>query len=391
MSAERELTAQNAQATQKRQKRAIRLGRMDLPFFIIVIILMTFGLVMMFSASYAWGYYESGDSFIYVRKQLLLAALGIVAMLVISVIDFNHLRRPIVVFGLFGMSIALLAMVLVLPSSGAKRWIDFGFVNFQPSEVAKLAIIILFAYLISVNQHRIKEFKYGVVPFLAALGLVAALVIAEPHLSGTIIICAIGIVMMFVGGVRMKHIMGIALVGIIALVLAVLALMYFKGTGYFMERIKGFVDPMSDPTDTTWQTYQSLITIGSGGVLGLGLGNSMQKYRFLPESHNDFVFAIVCEELGFVGAMLIIILFALFIFRGFYIASKAPNKFSMMVVVGITVQIGLQALLNIAVVTNSVPNTGISLPFFSYGGTALLMQLAEVGIVLNISRQSNLE
>lgn len=391
MSAERELTAQNAQATQNRKRGAIRIGRMDLPFFIIVIILMTFGLVMMFSASYAWGYYESGDSFIYVRKQLLLAALGIVAMLVISVIDFNHLRRPIVVFGLFGMSIALLAMVLVLPSSGAKRWIDFGFVNFQPSEVAKLAIIILFAYLISVNQHRIKEFKYGVVPFLAALGLVAALVIAEPHLSGTIIICAIGIVMMFVGGVRMKHIMGIALVGIIALVLAVLALMYFKGTGYFMERIKGFVDPMSDPTDTTWQTYQSLITIGSGGVLGLGLGNSMQKYRFLPESHNDFVFAIVCEELGFVGAMLIIILFALFIFRGFYIASKAPNKFSMMVVVGITVQIGLQALLNIAVVTNSVPNTGISLPFFSYGGTALLMQLAEVGIVLNISRQSNLE
>lgn len=370
-----------------------QLAGMDLPFFIIIMILMTFGLVMMFSASYAWGLYEAGDSFLYIRKQLILAAIGVAGMLVISMIDYRIYMKKFIVFGLFITSLAMLIYVGFFGPviKGARRWIVFGPINFQPSEVMKLAIILLFSYIISVNYTKLNKFSYGIVPFMAVLGTVAGLMMVQPHLSGTIIICSIGIIMMFVGGSNIKHLMGIGVVGIIGLVVAVIVLIQVAGIGYFQVRIEGFLDPMSDVKDATFQTYQSLVTIGSGGIFGLGLGNSMQKFRYLPESHNDFVFSIVCEELGFIGAMLIIILFSLFIFRGFYIASKSPDKFGMMLAVGLTVQIGLQALLNIAVVTNSIPNTGVSLPFFSYGGTALMMQLFQMGIMLNISRHAALD
>jgi len=370
-----------------------QLAGMDLPFFIIIMILMTFGLVMMFSASYAWGLYEAGDSFLYIRKQLILASIGVAGMLVISMIDYRIYMKKFIVFGLFITSLAMLIYVGFFGPviKGARRWIVFGPINFQPSEVMKLAIILLFSYIISVNYTKLNKFSYGIVPFMAVLGTVAGLMMVQPHLSGTIIICSIGIIMMFVGGSNIKHLMGIGVVGIIGLVVAVIVLIQVAGIGYFQVRIEGFLDPMSDVKDATFQTYQSLVTIGSGGIFGLGLGNSMQKFRYLPESHNDFVFSIVCEELGFIGAMLIIILFSLFIFRGFYIASKSPDKFGMMLAVGLTVQIGLQALLNIAVVTNSIPNTGVSLPFFSYGGTALMMQLFQMGIMLNISRHAALD
>ena len=370
-----------------------QLAGMDLPFFIIIMILMTFGLVMMFSASYAWGLYEAGDSFIYIRKQLILAAIGVAGMLVISMIDYRIYMKKFIVFGLFIISLAMLIYVGFFGPiiNGARRWIVLGPINFQPSEVMKLSIILLFYYIISVNYTKLNKFSYGIVPFMAVLGTVAGLMMVQPHLSGTIIICSIGIIMMFVGGSNIKHLTGIGVVGVIGLVVAVIVLIQVSGIGYFQDRIEGFLDPMSDVKDSTFQTYQSLVTIGSGGIFGLGLGNSMQKFRYLPESHNDFVFSIVCEELGFIGAMLIIILFSLFIFRGFYIASKSPDKFGMMLAVGLTVQIGLQALLNIAVVTNSIPNTGVSLPFFSYGGTALMMQLFQMGIMLNISRHAALD
>jgi len=198
----------------------------------------------------------------------------------------------------------------------------------------------------------------------------------------------IGIVLIFVGGAKIWHLVVTGLVGATGL----MGFLYIRslnggGGSTFTNRIQAWIDPFNSPIDT-WQTKQSLIAIGSGGIFGLGLGNSRQKYLYLPESHNDFIFPIICEELGFIGGMLVIFLFIAFIFRGFYIASKAPDKFGMLVCVGITFQIGLQAILNIAVATNAMPNTGISLPFFSYGGTALMMQLAEVGIILNISRQS---
>lgn len=225
-------------------------------------------------------------------------------------------------------------------------------------------------------------------PFLVCLLVSCGLTLMQPHLSGTIIIFLIGIVMMFVGNCRVRHILLMCLAFIALAVVGLMALKTFFGYDYFGDRILSWRDPEADITNKTFQTYQSLVTIGSGGLFGLGLGNSRQKYSYLPASHNDFIFSVICEELGFVGAMLVILLFIIFVFRGFYIASKARDRFGMMLAVGITSQIGIQALMNIAVVTNSMPNTGISLPFFSYGGTALMMQLAEIGVVLNISRKA---
>ena len=369
-----------------------RWGSMDLEFFIIIMCLMTFGLVMMFSASYSWGYY-AGDSLVYIRKQLFFTALGVLGMLGISMIDYHALRKRWVTFGLFGIAFLMLIMVLIIGTTinGAQRWLYIGPVNFQPSEVMKFAMIVLFSFIISANYKKMKEFQFGIVPFVVVMGVIALLMLMQPHLSGTVIMCAIGVAMMFVGGAKKKHLLLLALVGVILLALVVLVLIQAKGMGYFVTRFESWLDPNSDPQGDTYQTRQSLITIGSGGLFGLGLGNSRQKFRYLPESHNDFVFSIVCEELGFVGAMVVIILFVLFIMRGFKIATTAKDKFGMMLATGITIQIGLQALLNIAVVTNSIPNTGISLPFFSYGGTALVMQLCEMGIMLNISKQGTVE
>ena len=237
-----------------------------------------------------------------------------------------------------------------------------------------------------------QKFSVGILPFGILLGIVVVLLMLQPHLSCTILICAIGVCLMFVGGVRWKHIFILCLLGVGALALIV----YMKTQGedgftYFQTRFQSWLDPFSDEKGGTWQTCQSLVAIGSGGLFGLGLGGSRQKFMYLPESQNDFVFSIVCEELGFIGAVTIILLFVLLIIRGFYIASKAKDRFGMLITIGITVQIGIQAFLNIAVVSNLIPNTGISLPFFSYGGTALIMQLAEMGIILNVSRQSSIE
>lgn len=368
-------------------------GTMDLPFFIIVLVLLMLGIVMMFSASYAWAIHENNDGLTYVRKQLALAGVGIVGMLIVSRIDYHILKKPFIAYGLFGVSLIMLMLVLIIGAGEGdiQRWIYIGNFQFQPSEIMKAALIILFAYMISANYSRMKSFRYGMMPFLAVLGTVALLMMMQPHLSGTILICLIGFVMIYVGGAKISHLVATGVVGIAGLAAAVIYMSQVKGMDYLTKRITAWIDPFSMTGDEVWQTQQSLIAIGSGGMFGMGLGNSRQKYLYLPESKNDFVFAIVCEELGFIGAAIVILLFALFIFRGFYISAKSPDKFGMMLAVGLTAQIGLQALLNIAVVTNTIPNTGISLPFFSYGGTALTMQLVEMGVILNISRQAALD
>ena len=381
--------------TSKGYKEKIVAGSMDVPFFLIVMILLVMGIVMMFSASYATSIYRDTGGLFFVKRQVAFACVGLAGMLVISHIDYHILRKTWIAYGLFGFATLLLIMVLVLPNRRGddfKRWIYIGDIfSFQPSEIMKLALIVLFAYIISVNYSRMKEFKYGILPFGLILGMVAILMILEKHLSGTLILGAIGVVMIFVGGARIKHFVTMCLIGGGGLLASVIYLVTTNQFDHVSSRILSWQDPFAATATDTWQTQQSLIAIGSGGIFGLGLGNSRQKYLYLPASENDFVFAIVCEELGFIGAMMVIMLFALFIFRGFYIASKAPDKFGMMLVVGLTVQIGLQALLNIAVVTNTIPNTGISLPFFSYGGTALTMQLLQMGIILNVSRQAMLE
>ena len=368
-----------------KQKRATakRLPHMDATFLIIILVLLTFGLIMLFSASYAYAYYQYGDSLYFIKRQAIFAVMGIAGMLFVSCINYHVLLKFVPWF--FGGGLLLLVVVLFMPEQkGARRWINLGFTTFQPSEIMKFALVLLFAYLIMKNYDKVGTFRYGVLPFMIPLGIVCVLMILEPHLSGTILIVSIALVMMFVGGVKYRYYVALLIIAALGVLLVIL----YGGIGYVEARLASWLDPFSDPQGDTYQTVQSLLAIGSGGFTGLGLGNSRQKYLYLPEPQNDFIFSIVCEELGFIGAVVLVTLFALFVVRGFIIASRAPDKFGSMLAVGLTAQIGIQVIVNIAVVTNTVPNTGISLPFFSYGGTALLMQLLQMGVVLNISRHS---
>ena len=358
----------------------------DIPFLVILLLLLAVGLVCLYSASYAYAYkWEDGDSYFYIRRQVIFALAGLVIMLVASL--FNYEKWHLFAIPLLVVSVILLVVVLFLPSeTGVHRWIRFAGQQFQPSEIAKFALILLFAHLISLNHKRMKTFTAGFLPFILVLGLVCGLVFLEPHLSGTILLLAIGLIMMYVGGSNKLYLAGLVVAGA-----AVVFLMVFVG-GYEQDRIAVWQDPLgvnkADPGGDAWQTVQSLYAIGSGGLMGQGLGNSRQKHLFLPEPHNDFIFSVICEELGLVGAVLVIALFGLLVWRGFVIGMKAKDKFGSMLAIGLTAQVGVQTLLNMAVVTNTVPNTGISLPFFSYGGTSLIMLLAQMGVVLAVSRQS---
>jgi cell division protein FtsW len=383
--------AEKKEISKKSKKKQLLRGGFDLPFFILVMILLMFGLVMMFSASYVNAYYNFHDSYYYIKKQIFFALVGIIVMYIVSKVDYHLLHKfvwPIVV-----ITYALLVVVLFLPKiAHVKRWIVIGPINIQPSEIAKFAIAMLFAHLISLyaskSSNKMKTFRYGVLPFILVLASISGLMLLEPHLSGTILILGIGFTLMFVGGTSLKWFAaGGALAGS-ALFVMVIGTTFIS---YAKSRLTNWLDPFSDPLVGGWQTIQSLYAIGSGGIMGLGLGNSRQKYLYIPESQNDFVFPIVCEELGLVGAVIVIILFALLVWRGYVIAMRAPDKFGSLLAVGLITQVGLQAMLNIAVTTNTVPNTGISLPFFSSGGSSLMMLLFEMGIIMSISRFSSVE
>ena len=363
--------------------------RFDTAFLIIILILLAYGVIMVFSASYPAALQKTGNSLHFISQHVLYVAVGIAAMLLISRIDYRLYRR--FAYIIFGIALILLILVAI-PGVGrvlnnARRWIYIGPIGFQPSEIMKFAVIVLFSHLIAHYQSRMNTFKQGVLPFAAVLLVIAVLMMLEPHLSGTILIFGIGCIMMYIGGTKLRYFLAVGglSVGAIAGIVA------FKGVSYITERLQFWLNPFADINDKTWQTVQSLVAIGSGGLLGRGIGASRQKYLYLPEPYNDFIFAIICEELGLIGALFVIVLFVLFAVRGFSIASKAPDRFGFMLATGITVQICLQAALNIAVVTNTIPNTGISLPFFSYGGTAIMMQLGEMGILLNISRHAFME
>ncbi len=371
----------------KREKRTNR-GKMDITFLAIVLILLTIGLVMLFSASYAYSLEYYGNSYKFITRQLVLGAAGVAAMLICSKIDYHFWRKFAWAFYL--VVLAILVLLLILPpmveGMDVKRWLVIGPVNFQPSELAKLAVILLFSSLIAANYKQIKNFGFLII-LLAILGVTCGLIVMEPHLSATVLVFGIGVVLLIVGGLPKRYILG----GLGAGVLGVVALIASGAISYGSDRIKYWLDPWADPTDKGFQTIQSLLAIGSGNIMGRGIGQSRQKHLWVPEPHNDFIFSIVCEELGLVGAVVIIILFCLLVWRGFTIAMHAPDKFGSLMAVGLTFQVGLQAMLNIWVVTNTIPNTGISLPFFSYGGTSLFILLAEMGIVLSISRSANID
>ena len=381
-------------------------GPVDLPFLMLLMLLVGIGLIMMFSASYASAYYDpdvGNNPLYYIQRQGLFAIAGIVCMYIISKMNYQILRPlsiPLLIVAIFLLILVLTPLGVEI--NGAQRWLYAFLVagpTFQPSEIAKVAVIIFFAARLSKRDtEKKKRFtrrtslgrflnwleKIGfleLVPYGLVLGTVLALVLLERHMSGTILVMVGAAAVLFASGISLKWFVGLGSAAVALLVLIMLT------TDYMTARINLWLNPWEDPRGAGYQTIQSLYAIASGGLLGLGLGNSRQKFLYIPEPENDFVFPIVVEELGLVGGVLVLLLFALLILRGYWLALHARDKFGMLTIVGIITLLAAQVFLNIGVVTNLIPNTGISLPFFSYGGTALMIHLAEMGIVLSVSRQ----
>ena len=364
-------------------------GSMDIPFLLLTLLLTGIGLMMLFSASFPSAYYETGSAGYYFKRQAIFAAAGVVAMLVVG--RFNYQRWRGAAKMLMVLAIFLLLLVIIpgvgITKNNATRWLGIdGVLTFQPSEIAKLAVIVYFADSISKKKERMRDLREGVLPYGVWLAVIAVLMLLEPHLSGTILIVGTGAIMMAVGGMP-AWLIGAGVGGVATAAWGFVALVDAGIISYGASRINMWHDPWLDSSDDGYQMVQSLIAIGSGGLLGTGLGKGRQKFLYLPEESNDFIFSTVCEELGLIGASLILLVFALLLLRGFWIALHARDRFGTLLVVGVVSHLGLQVFLNVAVVTGLVPATGISLPFFSYGGTALLLQLVEIGLVLSVSRQ----
>ena len=360
-------------------------GRMDLSFLLLVLGLLALGVLMVLSSSFPRAYYDpgritGGNAAYYFVRQLVFAAAGTGLMLLASRLPMGFYRRYAFAFLLLTLALLALVPLIGVKANGARRWLGVGGLTLQPTELAKLAVILSFSVMICRRRERMRSFRYGILPFLGLLALIVGLLVLEPHFSASVIILAVGGTMLFLGGVGVgwfAAVFAAAGAGI-----AVLLTLF----PYASSRIMTWRDPFSSSSDEGYQIVQSLYTIGSGGLSGLGLGGSRQKYLYLPEEHNDFIFSVCCEELGFIGAALILLLFALLILRGYWIALHCRDRFAFLVCAGVTTLLALQVFLNVAVVTNLLPCTGISLPFFSYGGTALLIQLGEMGIVLSASR-----
>ena len=373
-------------AKENRRLSARKAGENVDPLFLtLLLILLALGLVMLYSASSAQSMYDTlyTSSSRYLIKQAVCALIGLGAMAVLSRVPTGLWQR--LSWPLYGISIALLLGVLLFGQSvnGAKRWINIAGVQFQPSEIAKFTMIVLFARLTRGFGPSVKEFRYGVLGFGSALlGILIPLAL-EKHLSAIMLMGMVAVVLMYVAGTAPKWL----LLG--AAAAAVFVVIYVSFMGYAGDRITAWLHPEQDPSDTGYQILQSLYAIGSGGLFGLGLGKSRQKYLYLPFQYNDYIFAIICEELGFAGALLIMALFAALIVRGYWIALHAPDRFSTVLAAGLVTLIAVQTILNLGVVTNLLPSTGIALPFFSYGGPALAVNLGEMGIVLGISRYRN--
>ncbi len=370
----------------------IMLGHFDTPFLILVLALLGIGLVTLFSSSYASSLYYLGNSYYYILRQLFFAVVGVAAMLAASLVNYRFLRN--FSWLAYAGSLVLLAACYLFPAQhGAQRWIQLGPLSFQPSEIAKFAVILLFAHLMDRDKDKMGRMVEGTWRYIVLYGAVAVILIFQPHLSGTLLIGFVALTMMLVGGTKFSNLMkiGIPLMIVVLIIAFLLRDFILEQFAHVVTRLTYWLDPFSTTDSGSYQTRQSLLAIGSGGLWGVGFGESRQKHMYLPEVRNDFVFAIVCEELGFIGASLVIILFAMLVWRGYHIAMHARDRFGSLLVTGITTQVGLQAFLNIAVVTNLIPNTGISLPFFSYGGTALMIMLAEIGVVLAVSRQARHE
>ena len=357
----------------------------DYTLLIIVLLLLSLGLIMVLSASSPTALSESGNTYSYFIKQAIFAGLGLMAMYVISKIDYRIYKRFYKLAYIVSIILLLLVILIGKEVNGATRWIYVtSTLSFQPSEIVKFLMIIFYATILTRNKDELGKYWKGLVKHTLFLAPIAVLLLLEPHLSATLVIVGICIIMMILAGCKFWQ-MFLSGVCIGAPVLGVVILK----SAYRLKRVTTFLDPWSDKLGEGWQVIQSLYAIGSGGLFGLGLGQSKQKYLYLPEPQNDFIFSVLAEELGFIGCIFVIILFGILIWRGILVAMKAPDMFGSMVAIGITSLIGIQSVINIAVVTSSMPATGMPLPFFSYGGTALFILLCEIGVLLNISRAGN--
>jgi len=355
----------------------------DFTLIITILLLLSIGLVMVLSASSPSALAQNGDSYAYFSKQLVFAILGIIAMLFISKIDYRFYQK----FSkhAWWVSLILLGLVIVVGTTvnGAKRWIYVtDTLSVQPSEIVKFLMIIFYAGILSKNRDKLGKIGKGFIFHIVCLGPIIGLLLLQPHFSASVVIMGICIVMMIMAGCKLKHF------SVAGLLVGIPGLIYLLQEDYRMKRVITFLDPWQDKTGDGWQVIQSLYAIGSGGLFGVGLGESKQKYLYIPEPHNDFIFSILGEEIGFIGCTIVLILFAIFIWRGILIAMKAPDMFGSLLAIGITSLVAIQVIINVAVVTSSMPATGMPLPFFSYGGTALFILLCEMGVLLNISRAS---
>lgn len=354
----------------------------DYTLLITVLLLLSLGLIMVLSASSPTALSESGNSYTYFIRQAIFAILGLIAMYIISKIDYRIYKK----FYKLGYILAIVLLLLVIligkEVNGATRWIYVTkTLSFQPSELVKILMIIFYAAILTKNRNDLGKYWKGFIKHVLFLAPIAVLLLLEPHLSATVVIVGICMIMMILAGCKFWQMLISALcIGIPGLIAIIIT------APYRLKRITTFLDPWSDKLGDGWQVIQSLYAIGSGGLFGLGLGQSKQKYLYLPEPQNDFIFSVLAEELGFVGCLFVIVLFGIVIWRGILTAIKAPDMFGSLIAIGITALIGIQSIINIAVVTSSMPATGMPLPFFSYGGTALFILLCEVGILLNISR-----
>ena len=375
-------------------------GRVDVPMLIIIMVLLVFGITMMFSAGHALSYRDNdGDSFYYVTRQMRAAAIGLLGMFFLTFFDYRFLRYEFKIFGgkrkitaaHLLLVLAMLLNLMTIPfgiraEGGQKRWLPLpGLGQWQPSDLMKIAVIVYFAYYIQKHYKKMRTFNEGIWKPGLVLILIVLSVISQMHLSLLLIIGFVFAAMLFMGGANLKYYVPLVLLAVAAVYIVV----FVRDIGYFKDRFT-YMDPLSQPDKGSYQNYQSALALGSGGIWGKGFGNSSQKYYYLPECQNDFVFAVLVEEFGLVGGLAVIVLFLIFVFRGFSIARKAEDKFGCLLATGITFQIGIQALLNLGVNLCCFPNTGISMPFFSFGGTALMLQLFEMGLLLSVSKRAKL-
>ncbi len=359
-------------------------GRSGDPILLFVTMaLVVFGIIMVFSSSYYSSINEDGTPYSYLIRDLIWVVCGSVLMALTTLLDYRYYKK--IAPAAMVISILLLAMVLTplgIERNNATRWLGAGPVTIMPGEIAKIAVIVFVAWFLSRRPDVIKSFFRGVLPMLLLAGLCGGLIMLQPNMSTAIIICGIVLAMMFIAGLNWIYLIGLFGVG----AAAAAALIFTDSTGYRMQRVTSFLDPFADPMGTGYQVVQSLLALGSGGLFGVGLGNSVQKTLYLPEPQNDFILAIIGEELGYVGILLLMIAYLVLIWRGINIAINAPDRFGMLLASGITIMLGLQVIMNVAVVSSLMPPTGVTLPFVSYGGNALMLFMGSVGILLNISK-----